>query len=172
MIPARPWLLASALIASLGSGCGGDDDYALPTEYELTFPSTEVAVVTDSVHLYVVDATGRDRDACSQLFAARNAGTKFDRVLVETKLDVCGAFVQRPKVEVSFGARAFFVAASSVDEPEGDYLLGCAVALVGSDGMKPHVDLALAPGVLDPKKLVASVNCRSLTDRCAGKCAQ
>jgi len=168
----RSWVVGAGLAASLGSGCGGDENYALPTEYELTFPSTEVAIVTDSLHLYVVDATGRDRDACSQLFAARNARTKFDRVLVETKLDVCGAFLQPAKLDVSFGSRAFFVAASSVAEPEGDYLLGCTVALVGSDGAKPHVDLALAPGVLDPKKLVASVNCRSLTDRCAGKCAQ
>jgi len=166
-----PWILAAGLAASFSSGCGGDEDYALPTEYELGFPSTEVAVVTASVHLYVVDATGRERDSCSQLLAARNAKTKFDRVLVDTKVDLCNAFSKKPQVDVSFGARAFFVAASSVDDPEVDYLLGCAVTLVGTDGPKPHVDLALAPGALDPQKLVTS-DCRSLTDRCSGKCSK
>lgn len=169
----RVWRRARVVVATavLVVACGGEDAQ-LPTSYEIGFPSNDVAIVTDSVSVFVIDATGREADVCNELFAARTAGIDFDRVLSQTRIELCNLVGASPPLNVSFGTRALFVAATSVDTGDADFLRGCAVAHVGADTPKPRVDLSLAGPNLDPKKVTRPVDCRSVSDRCAKQCTK
>jgi hypothetical protein len=153
-------ILAAAAMVLVA--CGSDKG---PTNYTINFPSVAAAVETDSVQLFVFDASGQDpKSICEQLVlkvkSSQDLGT---RLVTGPAVTPCDLAAGAKPVTIPFGDRALL----AVGTKGGATLLaGCTFETVG-DGTLP---VSISLGIVNTSVEVKSSTCSKLSDFCAGHC--
>jgi hypothetical protein len=168
--------LAGPAIAGflLLAGCtqGVDERQSPPTTvtYDLTFLQTAEVVATDTVQVFVFDATQKGGD-CLSLVGKRSAGTQafsnapLTQSAAASPCALLGGDASNAGavVGVTYGPRSFFAIAQ---RQSLDFFLGCA-----ETDVEPNVavvSIALEPA--NATVVVPSTSCMSLSGKCSGQC--
>jgi hypothetical protein len=166
------WLDVAVALAAIGCSQPVNEHASPPTSgsYQITFPSTAVAVASDTVEVLVFDATDPAgmQTGCPTLIAARKSGAPLPKqpVLLHDSgaLRTCDlASGGKGVVEVSFGPRTLLAVSQRAGQ---DYFLGCASQQVSESASS--VNLTLAQAV--EGTVVPPTTCTALSQKCAGMC--
>ncbi len=155
------------LLAAAAVGCGNSSPSADATSasYTLHFPSTEAAVVTDTVKVAVFDATASPT-LCQTLVNERISQQSLPKPILEANpVKLCDLLANGGAFPLVFpyGERAVLVVGTRND---ADFLVGCTQVTARDAQFDVPVVLSLVGGdVLPP-----STTCTTLADHCGGKC--
>jgi hypothetical protein len=160
----RAWTAAAGLAMACSQPV---DEHPSPpsiTEYDLRFPSTAVAVATESVQVMVFDASVPGAD-CLSLATARQSGVDLPAspvLLADTGAQpICTLTQGQGTLEVSYGLRSFF----AVSQRQGqDFFFGCTQTDLEADN--PPVDVWLAEAKVGTT--VPVTTCLTLSQKCGG----
>lgn len=181
-------LLAAFVLAvttPLYVGCGGVEEKIVhkPSDntlahYQLIFPSAAVAATTETVQLFVFDATNEAQNFtdCLSLVTKRKSSADLPPaplLLSETESTPCELFetsaAEAPTagdegtVELSYGARTFLVVTKRNKQ---DYFVGCSRADLSTS--ESTVEVSLTP--VNAAIAVPPTTCTTLSDHCASRC--
>jgi len=141
-----------------------DQRQSLPssTQYELRFPSTAVAVATETVQVMVFDASVTGAD-CLSLATARVSGAQLPQspvLLLDTgSVPICSLAGGQSTFELSFGARSFLGVAQKGGQ---DFFYGCTQTDLQPDA--GTIDIWLAEARIGTT--VPETACTSLSQKC------
>ncbi|MFO0665053.1 MAG: hypothetical protein U0174_13955 [Polyangiaceae bacterium] len=148
------------------TACGGDDQPAAPTTFDLRFASVDVAVATESIEVLVFDPLARETRICEQLLVKRRSrqdlGRPIARLPPTPLCDVLGENLQ--PIEIGYGTWAFLAIAQRGGT---DYLLGCALANVGPGTEKPVITFSFANSTTAQPPATA---CLDVSQKCKKAC--
>ena len=148
------------------SACGSDDTKKAPTNYDLRFPSIDVAVATDTIEVFVFDPLAKETRICEELLVKQRSqqelGQWIARLPPTPLCDVLSG--NTAPVDVGFGTWAFFAVAQ---RSSTDYLLGCTLANVGPGTEKPVITFSYASSTAPP---APPTTCLDVTQKCKRAC--
>jgi hypothetical protein len=158
---------------------------AQPTtaHYQVAFPSTNVAVTTETMQVFVFDATDTTKNGtdCLTLITKRRSGGDLPADALKlfesepaSPCDLLSTTVASDKGEpltgkkgalaTTYGNRSFLVVTRRAG---ADYFLGCTTRAITSTDTT--VEVALSPA--DATISVPASMCASLSDKCAARCS-
>lgn len=141
-----------------------------PVTVTFQFPSTQAAIATDFLQLYLFDVRSEaDRERlCLEKLLDRSKGVDLAADAVPPPWNLCELFAGKRAVEVPYGERAILaVAQRRVDQGKlEDVLIGCSVQAVGPD--EPLAPIALT--LVDVMKPLPTTTCTSVELWCGGFC--
>jgi hypothetical protein len=162
----RRWSAALGLVAACAQPVDGQPSPPSDAQYEVRFPSTAVAVATDTLEVMVFDATAAGAD-CLSLATARASGAQLPQspvLLSDTgAMPICGITSDPPAFQVANGLRSFLAIAQRQGQ---DYFLGCTQTDLEPDA--GPIDIWLAEVKIGTT--VPATTCMSLSQKCAGGC--
>ena len=165
----------SRLVAVLGAclalvGCGSDTDSSGPSAaaYRIEFPSTAAAVASETVQVFVFDATDASSKGtdCLTLVIKRKSKAALPGALAQSVPAAPCELLSGSKGGISgvtYGSRSFLAVTQRGDD---DFFLGCSLAEVSDGG--PPVEIPLAPA--GPTVSVPDTDCTELSEKCSGGC--
>jgi hypothetical protein len=144
---------------------------ASPTGGTVTiqFPSTQAAVATDYVQLYVFDVTPEDRGSiCLDKVTARKREEPLNPSFTPPAWNICELLGGRNPATIPYGEKAILAVAQRKDKNNElqDFMIGCAVETVGDGDAPIPIHLAL----LDVRTPVPDTNCATVGDYCGLRC--
>jgi hypothetical protein len=158
----RPWHLLGIGVAV---ACSSTKAPPPPTGYTLLFPSTDVAVATDTVEVLVFDVPPDQPDLCNTLVLHKRSNQDLGPSLTtSTPKSVCDLAAGTGTVAVSFGVRAFFAIGR---QGQNDFLLGCTAQQVAGGTTPPSIYLDYVSDTVRP---APPSPCRSVSQKCTGGC--
>lgn len=168
MRTAKKWLIAVAALAAGAVACSTQEiPSAPPAGYQISFASIDIAAYTETVQVFVVDATGKRDGICNDL-VVRLHSNQFDQVpkLANTQpVTPCDLLAGRAqKVDISLGTRAFVGVGRRANQ---DYVVGCTVTEVQGGTPEPVIFLDYVNSIVEQAK---PTTCQSLSDHCKGAC--
>lgn len=162
-------LLPVAALVALVACTAGEASPSAGT-VTIQFPSTQAAVGTDFVQLYVFDVNSPAERAsiCLDKIAARKRQEPLDESLLPRAWNICELLAGRPPVTVPYGEKAILAVAQRKDRNSQlqDFMVGCAVQTIGDGDAPIPVHLAL----IDVRTPVPDTNCATVADWCGGRC--
>jgi hypothetical protein len=165
---ARVTATAIALCGAALLACSQPVDHVAspPTsaQYQVTFPSTAVAVASDTVQVLVFDASATGAD-CLSLVTARRTGAQLPKgaaLLLDTgAVQTCDLAAGQGTFQVSYGSRSFFAIAQRAGQ---DFFTGCTQADVEANIAPVNISLAQDK----TGTTVPPTTCTSLSEKCNG----
>ncbi len=157
-------LVGCALVGCALMGCAADDVETVESGlgYTLEFPSKQAAIATESLKVYVFDAS----QDCTTLMQSRRAGGVLPTALAETAAaPLCDYISGAAGLEIELDANDYVVFAVAQRE-NLDMLLGCARQRVDTATEHTPVVLTLA----DETRPIPTTNCALVADKCGGRC--
>ena len=144
---------------------------ASPTAGVVTmqFPSTQAAVATDFVQLFVFDVTPEQREkVCLEKIGARKNQEPLNASLTPPPWNICELLAGRRPATIPYGEKAILAVAQRKDRNNElqDFMIGCAVQTLGDGDAPIPVRLAL----LDVRTPVPDTNCATVGDYCNSRC--
>lgn len=145
---------------------------ASPTAGTVTmqFPSTQAAVATDFVQLYVFDvATPQERSSiCLDKITARKRKEPLEASLTPPPWNICELLAGRRPATIPYGEKAILAVAQRKDRNNElqDFMLGCSVQTLGDGDAPIPIHLAL----VDVRTSVPETNCATVGDYCGSRC--
>jgi hypothetical protein len=161
-------LVAGLLLGGIVACSAGE---ASPTSGIVTmqFPSTQAAVATDFVQLFVFDV-GPDQAAsiCLDKIQARKRQEPLDASLTPPPWNICELLAGRRPATLPYGEKAVLAVAQRKDKNDQlqDFMIGCAVQTLGDGDAPIPVRLSLV-NVGTP---VPETNCATVGDYCGSRC--
>ncbi len=134
--------------------------------YTIAFPSTAMAVTTDTVQVFVFSvAKEQVATLCPDLVLKRSSNQDLPPPLIEgPEVSPCDLLAGRGSITIPYGTRAVL----AIGRRGGaDFLVGCAIQTVTENSLTVPIDLTLVSKNLS---LPSAGGCARLADRCAGKC--
>lgn len=165
----RFFLLPIAALAGLVACSAGE---ASPSGGTVTmqFPSTQAAVATDFVQLYVFDVnTPAERSSiCLDKITARKRKEPLGASLTPPPWNICELLAGRRPATIPYGEKAILAVAQRKDRNNElqDFMLGCSVQTLGDGDAPIPVRLAL----IDVRTPVPETNCATVGDYCGSRC--
>jgi hypothetical protein len=184
----RRFVACTAVVSPLlVASCSSTDVVQKPSEptvarYHVLFPSTAVAVTTDTVQVFVFDAedgmnTGTD---CLTLITKQGAGGELPgeplRVSQSEPATPCDLLASANAIEsgepiagkkgavsVTYGLRSFLVVARRASK---DYYIGCQARQISEANIAVEIPVSQANPTIPPPV----TTCATLSDKCAGRC--
>ncbi|MGH7297894.1 MAG: hypothetical protein ACRELB_23340 [Polyangiaceae bacterium] len=161
------WFAAIAVgLCAAACSQGTDQHASAPVEgaYQISFPSTLTAVLTDSVEVYVFDAGAPGAD-CLSLVATRQAQAALPvaPALLEDTGAIALCQLASTPLSLSFGRRSVLVIAQHGGT---DLLSGCVQAVVEADSGMLTIYLARSNLTVP----LPTTTCTSVGQKCAGGC--
>jgi hypothetical protein len=161
-------LLAPLALAGLVACSAGE---AAPTSGIVTmqFPSTQAAVATDFVQLFVFDIPPEERsNVCLDKIAARKRAEPLNASLTPPPWNICELLAGRRPATIPYGEKAILAVAQRKDRNDQlqDFMIGCSVQTLG-DGDAP---LPVRLSLLDVGTPVPETNCATVGDYCGSRC--
>lgn len=165
---ARLSLLTVLAFAGVVACSGGE---ASPTGGVVTvqFPSTQAAVATDFVQLFVFDITPEQRPSvCLDKVTARKREEKLNESLAPPPWNICELLAGRRPATIPYGEKAILAVAQRKDRNNElqDFMIGCSVQTLGDGDAPIPVRLAL----IDVRTPVPDTNCATVGDYCGSRC--
>lgn len=157
---------ACAILVACGNRSGAGPSGG---SYTIAFPSTAMAVSTDTVQVLVFDVP-KDQSAtmCPDLVLKRSSNQDLPPPLIEgPQLSPCDLLDGKGGVTIPYGTRALFAIGRRGGE---DFLVGCAIQTVTENSLTVPVDLTLVKKTVSLPEGGAAASCGRLADHCAGKC--
>ena len=185
----KPVAVVLAVAALLSAGCSSDPEEKVvhkPSDntrahYQVIFPSAAVAATTETMQLFVFDATNEQKDFtdCLSLVTKRKSSADLPAAplkLSETEATPCELFEttaagdakqpiagKKGTVELTYGSRTFLVVAKRSKQ---DYFIGCSKANLSTAETTVEISLTPASAAI----AVPTTTCTTLSDRCANRC--
>jgi hypothetical protein len=161
-----PLLALGAIL--LGACTAGE---ASPTAgvVSMQFPSTQAAVATDFVQLFVFDITPEQRETvCLDKIGARKRQEPLNASLTPPPWNICELLAGRRPATIPYGEKAILAVAQRKDRNDQlqDFMIGCAVQTLGEGDAPLPVRLAL----LNVGTPVPETNCATVGDYCGSRC--
>jgi hypothetical protein len=157
-----PVIAAGFVVLGCSSSSSGPSP---PDGYSLFFPSTDVAVATDTVEVLVFDVPPDQPDLCATLVLRKKSNQDLGPSLAtSTPRPVCDLATGRGALTVSFGKRAFLAVGR---QGQDDYLVGCAALDVAAGTPAPSIYLEYVNDTVRP---APPTQCQSLSQKCKGGC--
>jgi hypothetical protein len=141
------------------------DDVPLPNSYEIVFPSTDVAVATETVEVQVFDVKGQETSFCVEALVKRRNNQDIGAPLARTApRSTCDLLKSSEPLDVSFGTRAFVAIGRRGGQ---DFVLGCSVENVGPESVPARINMTYANVSV---QAAPTTTCRDVSQRCSGGC--
>lgn len=161
--------LASALVpfALLVSACASAADGPSRGNYTLEFPSTEVAVATDTVQVFVFalpEPSARE-SYCRELIDGRKRSDLQKAEVESVPANICELLKGRRPITVPYGEWAVLAVGQRGTD---DFVIGCAIQTIGEGDAPLPIELSL----VNPAQAVPVSDCKSVSDACAAKCTR
>lgn len=139
-----------------------------PGKVTIDFPSTEAAIATDYVQLYVFEITAAERETfCDAAVSARKGGETLEASDTPRAWNVCELLEGRPPIEIEYGEKAILaVAQRSAGNLLEDFMIGCAAAKVGEGNLPVPILLH----AIDETKPLPPTSCTTVSDFCGRRC--
>ncbi len=151
------------------SACSAAPDGPSKGNYTVSFPSTQAAVATDSVVVYVFDGpkSAADRAGyCQALIQARKKREPQRPISQSKAANICELLQGRQPIEVAYGEKALMAIGLRGDD---DFLIGCVIQSFGDGDAALDIDLTL----VDVGVSVPFTDCKSVSAACTeGKCTR
>jgi hypothetical protein len=160
-----PFLVASVGLLACGASATAEP---VPVLVAVGFPSSQAAIVSDSLEIIAFGAAA----SCADLVAARRAGRPLPEAVASVTTTPCalgaGASFELDQSE----AYSFLVVARATEK---DLFLGCARQASLGDVKPTQVDLAYANneftlGTLEKLVPGSTTKCARLSDKCSNTC--
>lgn len=135
----------------------------------MQFPSTQAAVATDFVQLFVFDITPEQRTSvCLDKIAARKRQEALDASLTLQPWNICELLAGRRPATIPYGEKAILAVAQRKDRNDQlqDFMIGCSVQTLG-DGDAP---IPVRMSLVDVRTPVPETNCATVGDYCGSRC--
>ena len=136
----------------------------------MQFPSTQAAVATDFVQLFVFDVNSPEERGtlCQDKVAARKANAPLNPSLTPQPWNICELLAGRRPATIPYGEKAILAVAQRKDRNNElqDFMIGCAVQTLG-DGDAP---LPIYLSLIDVRTPVPDTNCATVADYCGSRC--
>jgi hypothetical protein len=135
----------------------------------MQFPSTQAAVATDFVQLFVFDITPEQRNSvCLDKIGARKRQEPLNASLTPPPWNICELLAGRRPATIPYGEKAILAVAQRKDRNDQlqDFMIGCAVQTLGEGDAPLPVRLSLV-NVGTP---VPETNCATVGDYCGSRC--
>jgi len=163
--------LFSVLVLGLVGVAACSSGEASPTSGTVTmqFPSTQAAVATDFVQLYVFDISPDQRSSiCLDKITARRREEPLNPSLTPPPWNICELLQNRRPATIPYGEKAILAVAQRKDRNNElqDFMIGCSVQTLGDGDAPIPVRLAL----LDVRTPVPETNCATVGDYCSSRC--
>ena len=161
-----------SLVLGLGGVVACSAGEASPSAGTVTmqFPSTQAAVATDFVQIYVFDVTTpQERTSiCLDKITARKRKEALDASLTPPPWNICELLAGRRPATIPYGEKAILAVAQRKDRNNElqDFMLGCSVQTLGDGDAPIPVHLAL----VDVRTPVPETNCATVGDYCGSRC--
>lgn len=161
--------LLGLAFAVLCSACSAGE--ASPTTGSVTvqFPSTQAAVATDFVQLFVFDITPEQRGTvCLDKIGARKRQEPLNANLTPPPWNICELLAGRRPATIPYGEKAILAVAQRKDRNDQlqDFMVGCSIQTLGDGDAPLPVRLAL----LNVGTPVPETNCATVGDYCGSRC--
>lgn len=138
--------------------------------YTVQFPSTEAAVATDYVQLFVFDVEGDPAKYCDQLIATRikTPGSLAPKIPPEPSANICEMLAGIKPVTIPYGEYALLAVGQrrNADGRAEDFMIGCAIMTIGAGDAPKSIQMR---PVVENVPLPATT-CASVGDFCSRKC--
>jgi hypothetical protein len=135
----------------------------------MQFPSTQAAVATDFVQLFVFDITPEQRASiCLDKIGARKRQEPLNATLSPPPWNICELLAGRRPATIPYGEKAILAVAQRKDRNDQlqDFMIGCAVQTLG-DGDAP---LPVRLSLINVGTPVPETNCATVGDYCGSRC--
>jgi hypothetical protein len=164
----RFFLLTALTLGGLVACSAGE---ASPTSGTVTvqFPSTQAAVATDFVQLFVFDITPEQRSTvCLDKIGARKRQEPLNATLTPPPWNICELLAGRRPATIPYGEKAILAVAQRKDRNDQlqDFMIGCSIQTLGDGDAPLPVRLAL----LNVGTAVPETNCATVGDYCGSRC--
>ena len=167
MSSSRTLLVAAtfAIFALSASACGPVTivpDPPTQGSYNLVFPNSSAAVVTEGVKIFVYDSAAPDIN-CDRLLAARRTGQTLPPALLESNtFGICDLLnnAQSTRMNVGYGKRTFLAVGFNKG---ADLLIGCNAGEVSPDA----TPVAISLGTVNITRPLPPAKCAQLADVCS-----
>ena len=162
-------VLVLLLAASMGVACTAGEASPTGGVVAMQFPSTQAAVATDFVQLYVFDVTPEQRASiCLDKVQARKREEPLNASLTPPPWNICELLAGRRPATIPYGEKAILAVAQRKDANDQlqDFMIGCAVQTLGDGDAPIPVRMAL----IDVGTPVPETNCATVGDYCGSRC--
>lgn len=160
-------LVAFALLVVGAGACSASPDGPSTGTYSIQFPSTEAAVATDTVQVFVFDAPKPSDRAtyCQSLIQGRRRKDPQKPLYQSTPVNICELLQGRRPITVSYGEKAVMAVGQ---RGAVDFLIGCVIQTFGDGDAPLDIDLTL----VDLGQPVPETDCKSVSAACQEKCVR
>ena len=161
--------LLGAIVAVFGSACTAGEASPTAGVVSMQFPSTQAAVATDFVQLFVFDITPEQRETiCLDKIGARKRQEPLNASLTPPPWNICELLAGRRPATIPYGEKAILAVAQRKDRNDQlqDFMIGCSVQTLGEGDAPLPVRLAL----LNVGTPVPETNCATVGDYCGSRC--
>jgi len=154
-------------LALVAGACSSEPDGPSTGTYAIHFPSTEAAVATDTVQIFVFDAPkpGERASYCQSLIQGRRRKDPQKPVYQNTPVNICELLQGRRPITVSYGEKAVMAVGQ---RGAVDFLIGCVIQTFGDGDAPLDIDLTL----VDLGQPVPETDCKSVSAACQEKCTR
>ena len=157
-------------VAATVAACTAGDASPSPGVVTMQFPSTQAAVATDFVQLYVFDIkTPAERSSiCLDKVTARKRKEPLNESFLPPPWNICELLAGRRAATIPYGEKAVLAVAQRKDRNDQlqDFMLGCSVQTLGEGDALVPIRLAL----IDVRTPVPETNCATVGDYCGSRC--
>jgi hypothetical protein len=156
-------LLPCAVIALLSSACAAKKtSEPAQLSFDIGFPSTSAAVLTDNVKVYVFAG----QMSCNDLVRLRQTAQPFPAALVETPALAPCQLLENRGNSFDLNANADYTMVAVGQIGGHDVFIGCAVQV----GYGATQALSIPLTFIDDRQKLGTTNCNTLSDKCKGAC--
>lgn len=162
--------LVLPLLATLGVvACSAGEASPTSGVVSMQFPSTQAAVATDFVQIFVFDIKPEEAGSiCLDKVSARKRQEPLNASLTPPPWNICELLAGRRPATIPYGEKAILAVAQRKDKNDQlqDFMVGCAVQTLGDGDAPIPVRLAL----IDVGTPVPETNCATVGDYCGSRC--
>jgi hypothetical protein len=155
------------------TACSAPDPGPSQGRYTVEFPTTEAAVATDFVQVFVFDVIDETKrgSLCDDLISTRITAPATLKPSVDPPApatNICEMRAGIKPVTIPYGEHALLAVAQRRNKDQlQDLLIGCTIMTIG-DGDAP---LPIQLRLVNPTQQLPTTNCASVGDYCGGKCS-
>lgn len=149
--------------------CSASESAPTTGVVSMQFPSTQAAVATDFVQLFVFDIKPEEASSvCLDKVGARKRQEPLNASLTPPPWNICELLAGRRPATIPYGEKAILAVAQRKDKNDQlqDFMVGCAVQTLGDGDAPIPVRLAL----IDVGTPVPETNCATVGDYCGSRC--